>query len=173
MHCATHCKQTATRSATYCNTLQHTASHYNTMQHPTSHCSTLQHTATHCNTRQHLGTHCNTHATHMQQTCNTHCNELQLTATHRSTLQHTLQHTAIQCNTLQHSATATVCSPPSNSIVSTACISRCSIFSFGISLVYISLPACLLLPQPRGMSNTLTIIFEKSEERAKSCISSF
>ena len=61
------------RTATHCNTLQHTATrhtygsvltsslmdctlsvcHYNALQHIATHCNTLQHTATHCNTLQH------------------------------------------------------------------------------------------------------------------------
>ena len=32
------------RSATHCNTLQHTATHCNTLQHTATHCNTLQHT---------------------------------------------------------------------------------------------------------------------------------
>jgi len=105
----------APRTATHCNTLQHTTTHYNT----------LQHTAVHCNTLQ---TYCNTY----EQTCEslksrdaTHCNTLQHTATHYSPLKRTakpgskLQHmnrpmnrqdldagpaTATHCNTLQHTA---------------------------------------------------------------------
>ena len=35
---------TSRRSATYCNTLQHTVTHCNTLQHTATHCNTLQHT---------------------------------------------------------------------------------------------------------------------------------
>ena len=48
------------RTATHCNTLQHTATHCNTLQHTATHCNTLQHTATHCNTMHQTATHCNT-----------------------------------------------------------------------------------------------------------------
>jgi len=77
------------RTATHCNTLQHTAGHCNTLQHTATHCNTptdssnkkrrraLQHTATHCNTLQHTATHCNT-----LQDDATHCNTLQYIATH-------------------------------------------------------------------------------------------
>jgi len=70
------------RTATHCNTLQHTATHCNTLQHTATHRSTLQHITAHRNTPQHTATHCNT---------------LQYTATHCSTLQRTLQRTNLVC----------------------------------------------------------------------------
>jgi len=50
---ATHCDtSTLQRTATHCNTLQHTATHFDT--------STLKHTATHCYTLRRSAIHCNT-----------------------------------------------------------------------------------------------------------------
>jgi len=46
-------QNTATHTATRCNSLQHMALSVHT-------CNTLQHTATHCNTLQHAATRCNT-----------------------------------------------------------------------------------------------------------------
>jgi len=56
------------RTATHCNTPQHTRTHCNTLQHTaTQNCQTqwpppsrVSHTATHCNTLQQTVTHCNT-----------------------------------------------------------------------------------------------------------------
>ena len=110
-----HSAYTPQRSATFCNTLQHTATHCNilhmhwtesvwyNMLYTATHCNTLQHTATHCNTLQLTATHCNTLYTHWSefvcynaQSTATHCNTLQHTKTHYNTLQHTATH----CNTL-------------------------------------------------------------------------
>ena len=120
------------RTATHCNTLQHTATHGN------AHCITLQHTlqhtdlctfswssvliyfhvcrtATHCNTLQHTATHTASH-------CNAHCNTqtcaLSLGVLFWLTFMcAALQHTTTHCNTLQrtlhHNAThtASLCNP--------------------------------------------------------------
>ena len=120
---------TLQRTATCCNTLQHTATHIQGLAVDWS-ChvtltllpDTLQHTATHCNTLQHTATHCNTHTgargrlelTDSLQHVATHCNTLQHTyrgsrrtgvAMWRLPCCQTLQHTATHCNTLQHTAT--------------------------------------------------------------------
>ena len=108
-------QDTATHTATHCNTLQHTATHCNTLHHTATHCTTLQHTATHCTTLQHTTTHCNT----LQHTATareyiksnpTQCSHLLNSITLRiQTLQHTRQlsatHTASAYNThcnIQH-----------------------------------------------------------------------
>jgi len=67
------CEKVLIRTATHCNTLQHTIN-TKTLQHTATPCNTLQHTATHCDTRQHTATHGNT---------------LQQIALHRTTLHHT------------------------------------------------------------------------------------
>jgi len=121
------------RTASYCNTLQHTATgntHCNILQRIATHCNTLQHIATHCNALQHTATKCitetleatppsNSQARQALQHTATHCNTLQHTATHCNTLQptathcNTLQHIATHCNTL---LTETLgATPPSNS----------------------------------------------------------
>ena len=92
------------RSATLCNTVQHTATHGYTLERDASASSqqgpvrmsrqtslTLQHIAKHYNTLQHIATHCTT----LQ-----HTNTLQHTTKHCNTLQHTIQ----DCNTLQKTA---------------------------------------------------------------------
>jgi len=66
--------QSATQSATQCNTVQHSATQCNTVQHSATRCNTVQHGATRCNTVQHGATQCNT---------------VQHTTTHYNTLQHT------------------------------------------------------------------------------------
>ena len=74
--------QYTARTATCCNTLQHTtAAPPNALQHTAS----LQRTATLCNTLQHPATSCNA----LPWLLPTHCNTLQHIATYCSTLQHT------------------------------------------------------------------------------------
>jgi len=92
----------ATRTATYCNMLQHNA----TAEQRSWSC--LQHTATHLKTLQHTVVHCNTHCNTLQHTA-THCNTLQQQyrgAGHTfKTPQHTATHTITYCNILRHIAT--------------------------------------------------------------------
>jgi len=115
---------TLQRTATHCNTPQHTATQISIISVPgekhaacatycnTTHCNTLQHTATqtsiiivpsamraasatHGNTLQHTATHCNTPQNRPQSSsCQAQCAQL-------------LQHTATQSNTPQHTATQT------------------------------------------------------------------
>jgi len=112
------------RTASHCNTLQHTAARCSTLQCTTTHCNALQHTAARCSTLQHTAAHCNTRLQHtytatrtLQHTathihCNTHCNtQLQHTSwrvlqlmTRKSSF-NKLQHTATHCNTVQHTQT--------------------------------------------------------------------
>ena len=87
------------RTATRCNTLQHTATcdsfmcdtaplrraqsvvtsaQVRQMSLVTTHCNTLQHTATHCDTLRHTVTHCCTRRHTV-----THCNTLRHAATHQ------------------------------------------------------------------------------------------
>ena len=87
-----------------------TASHYTRkLQRTASHCNTLQHTAT---ANEHKTTPFVLGASHSA----THCNTLQHTATHYNTLQQRKKHkttpfvleashSATHCNTLQHTAT--------------------------------------------------------------------
>jgi len=63
------------KTATHCNTLQHTAAHCNTLQHTAAHCNTLQHTAAHCSILQHSATQCNTlqHTAHLSKQLPARC----------------------------------------------------------------------------------------------------
>jgi len=95
-------QHTLQRTATHCNTLQHTATlqcrwagaafkksvcfktlQY-TPQHTAAHGNILQHTATHCNTLQHTATHCN--IVLLVGRGGLH------TAKHSTTMQHTAKH---------------------------------------------------------------------------------
>jgi len=97
------CRQ---RTATHCNTLQHTAtpclheSHEMLISGAGESCvdNALQHTATHCNTLQHTATR-----------TATHCNTLPVYVARYAYQRHRLvvcrQRNAMHCNTLQHAAT--------------------------------------------------------------------
>jgi len=114
---ATRLIHTCSKTATRCNTLQHTATWLiNTYNMTETHCNTLQHTATWLNYTCNM-TDCNTLQQHTASCCNTlqhtatHCSTLQHTTAHHNTLPHTathcrtLQHTVTHCNTLLHTAT--------------------------------------------------------------------
>jgi len=105
-HSATHFWICTGMTTTHCNTMQHTAPYCNILQHTATHCNTLQYTATLCNERQHIATHCNKlrwddcntlQCIAAQMHCSVYCNALQHTATHCNALQRTATH----CNALQ------------------------------------------------------------------------
>jgi len=106
-----------TRTATHCNTLQHTAPHYvsvcmrSSCTHTSIYCNTR--TATHCSALQHTAPHCTTlrmsmHALYMHTYIyilqHIHCNTLRMSmhALYMHTYICILQHT--HCNTLLHTA---------------------------------------------------------------------
>jgi len=120
-------QQTASHTATHCDTLQHTATHCNALQHTAQHCKEISLPKDFWQlSRLHTTINCHTHCNTLQQTAihsATHCITLQHTATHLHhtakralfqgtsdncpayTLQHTVTHNATHCNTLQHTAT--------------------------------------------------------------------
>jgi len=111
------------RTATHCNTLQHTATHCNRCAsgnyllrsgsenwrerlnlNGTAHCNTLQHAATHCN-RCALGNYLlRSGSANWRRRLNSNARMSWYAVQHAATHCNALQHTATHCNTPQHDA---------------------------------------------------------------------
>ena len=96
--CCSALQSVHTRTATHCNTLQHTTTHCNTLQHTATRYNALQHTSTHSKTYLNVCVSNHTHCYHL-----TDCGveKRALAAIHYTTVHHIATH----CNTLQHTAT--------------------------------------------------------------------